>query len=102
MTYLRPSETLKKAQAFIGLAGFRAGGELIPDGYWGECSREAMTAFQQANGLTPTGEFDAATAVFLLTGWGEGVTASEASRFVDHGVFDSGATGLRFAPHFRP
>ncbi|MEK7370599.1 MAG: response regulator, partial [candidate division NC10 bacterium] len=23
------------------------------------------------------------TAVFLLTGWGEGVTASEASRFVD-------------------
>ena len=42
------------------------------------------------------------TAVFLLTGWGEGVTAGEASRFVDHGVLDSDATGLRYAPHFRP
>ena len=51
----------------IGLddAGFSPG---QIDGKWGGATRRALAAWQQANGLKPTGEFDADTAANFPAG----------------------------------
>jgi hypothetical protein len=45
-------------QTMLNAGGFDAG---TPDGVWGNGSRNAMRAFQERNGLAPTGAPDRAT-----------------------------------------
>jgi len=54
-----PSDGLHRRDTkLLNNAGFKAG---TPDGIWGQESQRAMRAFQEANGLDPTGAVDEAT-----------------------------------------
>ena len=62
-----PQVDMKKAirniQAILNNAGFDAG---TPDGIMGDKTREAISGFQKANGMVPTGEIDRALVDKLL------------------------------------
>ena len=52
------SDDYRAIQTMLNAGGFDAG---TPDGVWGNGSRNAMRAFQEQNGLAPTGAPDRAT-----------------------------------------
>jgi peptidoglycan hydrolase-like protein with peptidoglycan-binding domain len=55
---------VKRVQQRLGDLGYAEVG--TPDGLFGDATREAVRAFQQAAGLAATGEVDCATAVALF------------------------------------
>jgi peptidoglycan hydrolase-like protein with peptidoglycan-binding domain len=61
------TERINEIQAALAKKGFYAG---EPSGKWGDDSTEAMRKFQAANGLTPSGKYDALTLQKLGLGSG--------------------------------
>lgn len=79
-------DEVKRLQNALSALGYYAAGA---DGVFGEGTRRAVTAYQRANGLEPTGAADASTHIRLYEGESVSREAYVASQTADRG--DAGA-----------